>query len=97
MFKIKFNALINIISFLDFLLVLVSSIALYLLPEGYQGGRNPDYLTAEFLGGSKHVWQDIHIYSGWLILLLIVVHLLLHTGWIKCLSSIFKKENNNVK
>lgn len=94
MIKIKFNAIINIISFIDFLLVFISSLALYFLPQGYQGGRNLNYLTAEFFGGSRHFWQDIHTWSGWIMLGLILVHLLLHTGWLKCLPSIFKKTNN---
>lgn len=99
MIKTKFNAIINVISFIDFLLVLISSLALYFLPQGYQGGRNPNYLAETFLGGSRHLWQDIHNWSGWIMLALILVHLLLHTGWIKCLPNIFKKCNtqNNVK
>ena len=97
MLKIKFNAIINIISFIDFLLVHISSIALYVLPQGYQGGRNPNYLTAEFFGGSRHFWEDMHTWSGWIMLGLVFIHLLLHINWIKCLPNIFKRENNNIK
>ncbi|HPI67114.1 MAG TPA: DUF4405 domain-containing protein [bacterium] len=94
MSKIKFNAFVNIISFIDFILVLISSAALYFLPQGFQGGRNPNYLTANFLGGSRHFWEDLHNWSGWTMLALIFIHLLLHLNWLKYLPGIFKKNNN---
>lgn len=93
MSKIKFNAILNIVSSIDFLLVFISVLALQFLPKGFQGGRNVNYLSAEFLGGSRHFWENLHTYSGWVILALIFIHLLLHANWLKCLPGIFKKIN----
>jgi uncharacterized iron-regulated membrane protein len=92
MSKTKINALANILSFVDFILVLVSSIALSILPQGFQGGKNPNYLTAEFLGGGRHFWEDLHAWSGWIMLGLIALHLILHLNWVKCLPEIFSKK-----
>ena len=48
------------------------------LPPGSRGGRG---LT--MLGWDRHAWGDFHFYLGVSMSVLVVIHLLLHWGWVK--------------
>lgn len=50
----------------------------YKLPPGSRGGRG---LT--MLGMDRHEWGDLHFYVGLCMIVLVVVHLALHWGWLK--------------
>lgn len=67
-----------------FMAALVASITgvyfLYLPIGGYQGGRNPTFgLTVLF---DRATWDDLHTWSGVLMIIAGVVHLLYHWKWV---------------
>ena len=82
--KIQKNALVDIGAFIFFFPMTISGIAIDFMNRGggYEGGRNAAYI-AEILGMSKALWTDIHTVTGYAFVLLILVHLILHTGFIK--------------
>ena len=53
---------------------------LYVLVGGYQGGKNPLYdVTVLF---SRSTWDDLHLWGGVAMILIVLVHLLYHWGWV---------------
>lgn len=52
---------------------------------GYQGGRNPGFLT-EILGIQRTVWSDLHTWVSLVMIAGVVIHLLLHWNWIVCMT-----------
>ncbi len=50
----------------------------YRLPPRVRGGGG---LT--MLGMDRHQWGDLHFYTGVALGILVVVHVLLHWGWVK--------------
>ena len=62
--------------------ILSGAYFLYLPVGGYQGGRNPAYI-AEIFGMNKDLWIDIHTWTGYAFVILVLVHLLLHATFIK--------------
>ncbi len=81
--KIKLNMWVNIIAFLALIPIIVSSIVLFFK---LASGINP------FLGMNKALWVKIHNYFGWTFIGLILIHILLHIGWIKCIPSMMKSK-----
>jgi len=75
--RVKLNKYIDIVMMLVFIPVLLSSIALYILPSGPASG------LTEFLSINKSAWQNIHAVSGWLLIVLMLAHLVLHCQIIK--------------
>lgn len=61
---------------------MLSGIYLLFLPVGgFQGGRNPTHnLTILF---TRHTWDDLHTWSGVLMILIASVHLSLHWHWVE--------------
>jgi hypothetical protein len=60
--------------------VTLSSIYFLYFPNGYQGGRNPDYnVTLLF---TRTDWSLIHIWSGVVFILVILIHIPVHWKWI---------------
>jgi hypothetical protein len=53
---------------------------LYIPVGGYQGGKNPFYdVTVLF---SRGTWDDLHLWGGVAMILIVVVHLLYHWDWV---------------
>lgn len=75
------NWLVDASLFTSALLAMISGIYFLFLPVGgFQGGRNPAYnLTIIF---SRHTWDDLHTWSGVLMITAVVVHLSLHWQWV---------------
>ena len=82
--KLQKNALVDIGAIIVFFPMTISGIVIDFMNRGggYEGGRNAEYI-AEFLGMNKDIWIDIHTGAGYVFLLLIFVHLILHAGFIK--------------
>lgn len=81
--KAKINYFIDLVAVLFFLICAGSGlIMLFFLPEGIRHGG-----TQEFLGLSKNVWVDIHDFSGVIIIILVLVHLILHWNWLECMTN----------
>lgn len=91
------NFIVDLISFVDLLLLAVTgAIMKWVLPPGSGGGhgygfrrgRDPGEVKA-LLGLDRHDWGDIHFVLALLFLILILLHLILHWTWIKtCTKSL---------
>jgi cytochrome b subunit of formate dehydrogenase len=77
--------LLDAMIFLSGLVAALSGIYFLFVPSGgYQGGRNPMYgLTLLF---SRHTWDDLHTWSGVLMVAVAVVHFAIHWRWVKVMS-----------
>ena len=75
------NWMIDALVFSGALVASISGIYFLFLPVGgYQGGRNPMYgVTVLF---ERSTWDDLHMWSGILLISAAVVHILLHWKWI---------------
>ena len=82
--KIRANALVDISASIVFIPMTLSGVVIDLMNRGggYEGGRNPAYV-AEIFGMSKDLWIDIHTWTGYAFVILVLVHLLLHAAFIK--------------
>ncbi|MDY7041393.1 MAG: DUF4405 domain-containing protein [Chloroflexota bacterium] len=83
--KAKLNFTVDVLIFVAFVLSAISGLLLFAMPHGgYQGGRNPAYYqTVLFL--SRAAWNDLHVWSSFVMVAGAVVHLLLHWKWIACM------------
>jgi hypothetical protein len=76
--KIKLLIINDILLFLSALTVFLSAFVLkYGLPRVTGGQENA------FWGLVRHNWFDIHSYGGYIFGALLIIHLILHAGWIK--------------
>ena len=75
------NLVLDIVMLVVFIPSLVSGIVLWLVPQGYRGGRSAT--EAVLLGLSRATWNDIHTITGFALAALIVLHLLLHIPWMR--------------
>jgi preprotein translocase subunit SecY len=71
--------------FLSGLVAALSGIYFLFVPSGgYRGGRNPMYgVTILF---SRHTWEDLHTWSGVLMIAVAVLHFAIHWRWVKVMS-----------
>jgi hypothetical protein len=71
--------------FLSGLVATLSGIYFLFIPSGgYQGGRNPMYgVTILF---SRYTWDDLHTWSGLLMIIVAVLHFAIHWRWVKVMS-----------
>lgn len=71
--------------FLSGLVATLSGIYFLFIPSGgYQGGRNPMYgVTILF---SRHIWNDLHTWSGLLMIAVATLHLAIHWRWVKVMG-----------
>ena len=84
------NFIIDLISFVDMLvLVLTGIIMKYILPPGsggrgwaLHGGRGGDHIKT-FWSMTRHEWGDIHSYFAAALVVLMAGHIILHWTWIK--------------
>jgi hypothetical protein len=82
----RLNFTLNSLLFLAFIIVNLSGLIVWLvMPSGgYQGGRNPAYQMT-LINLSRHTWNDIHLWSGLAMILVLIVHISLHWKWIACM------------
>ncbi len=84
--KVKMNYLLDVVIAVAFLLSALTGIAfLFMGSGGYQGGRNPAFLTS-FLGLSREVWSDLHTLGSLVMITGVGVHLVFHWKWIVCVT-----------
>jgi len=89
------NFIIDLAAFLDLLcLACTGFIMKYILPPGsggrgrmFRGGRgageHANEQIKELWSMSRHEWGDVHFYLAVLFVVLMLVHIILHWGWIK--------------
>ncbi|HOZ35914.1 MAG TPA: DUF4405 domain-containing protein [archaeon] len=87
--KVKVNYFIDVPLALSFIIVAITSLILFFfLPSGV---RQAGYQM--FWGLTKHTWSQIHTISGFIMIILSLVHLILHFKWLTTMSkTIFKKK-----
>ena len=94
----KNNWLVDSVLLVSALLASISGIYFMYLPVGgYQGGRNPYYGIRILF--ERHTWSDIHIWTGILMIVVILIHIPLHWKWVKNMTKrtvreLFGKESN---
>jgi hypothetical protein len=84
------NFIVDLISFINMVCLAVTGFIIkYILPpglwglgHGFRGGRETDQIK-ELLSMTRHEWGNIHFYFALFFLALMVVHIVLHWGWIK--------------
>ena len=88
--KTRKKWLLDTIIFLSGLVAALSGVYFLFIPSGgYQGGRNPMYgLTLLF---SRHTWDDLHTWSGVLMIAVAVLHFVFHWRWVKVMSKLTVK------
>ena len=85
------NFIIDLVAFLDILgLIVTGFIIKYILPPGsggrgrmLRGGRGAGEEIRSLCSMTRHEWGDIHFYFAVVFTALVVVHIVLHWGWIK--------------
>lgn len=85
--KTKITYFIDIVMAFLLIVVTISSVALYLLPSGVRRGG-----WQLFLGITKKGWMSIHSWSGWLLIVLMIIHFLMHWKWVKEMTKNFFKK-----
>ncbi len=83
--QVRKKWLLDAIIFLSGLVAALSGIYFLFVPSGgYQGGRNLMYgVTILF---SRHTWEDLHTWSGVLMIAVAVLHFAIHWRWVKVVS-----------
>ena len=83
----RINYSLNILLFVTYFLATLSGLVVWLLlpAGGYQGGRNPFY-NATLFGLNRHGWNDLHLYIGLAMMVVVAVHLALHLNWLVCVA-----------
>jgi len=82
--KAKTNFVVDSVIAAAGVLSALSGIILFLVPGGYQGGRNPSY-GQEILFLDHHAWTDLHNWISILLVASVGLHIALHWKWIVCM------------
>jgi len=81
--KVQINRVVNLLLWLSTCLMTATGFMLaFRLPPGSRGGGG---LTA--WGWSRHEWGDLHLRNGYVFLILVILHLILHWRWFWCMTS----------
>ncbi len=84
--KAKLNYFVDLIIGVGFLPAAVTGIVfLFVGSGGYQGGRNPRYMT-QILSLSREVWKDVHTWSSLVMVGGVALHFVLHWNWLVCMT-----------
>lgn len=79
--KLRQNWLIDALLGLSALVAILSSIYFLIYPfGGYQGGRNPYYNIQLIF--DRYTWDLLHTWSGILMIMAALMHIVIHWGWI---------------
>ncbi|MBN1523786.1 MAG: DUF4405 domain-containing protein [Spirochaetales bacterium] len=94
--RAKINYAVDIMIGLGFIAAAISGIVLLLAGSGgYQGGRNPA-VSQSIMFLSRLEWKDIHNWSGIIMVIGTLGHLVLHWNWFVCTTkNLFSKKSNS--
>jgi Domain of unknown function (DUF4405) len=85
------NWLIDASLFTSALIAMLSGIYFLFFPiGGYQGGRNPAYNIIVLF--TRHTWDNLHTWSGVIMIAVVVIHLSLHWRWVVNMTRRMVKE-----
>lgn len=74
------NWLMDVGLFFSGLLAALTGIYFLYLPSGYQGGRNPMYNVQILF--ERATWDDLHTWSGVIMIVIAIIHIVLHWPWV---------------
>lgn len=88
----RINFTLNTLLFVSFFLANLTGLVIWLLlPQGgYQGGRNAAFIQL-FLGQERAVWGDWHLWSGLILIVVLMAHITNHWQWILCMLKRYTK------
>ncbi len=79
--KLRQNWWIDATLGISAVIAIFSSVYFLIYPDGgYQGGRNPYYNIKLIF--DRHTWDNFHTWSGVLMIMAAVLHIVIHWGWI---------------
>ena len=79
--KLRQNWWIDAVLGISALIAILSSIYFLIYPDGgYQGGRNPYYDIRLIF--DRYTWDLLHTWSGILMIMVALLHIVIHWGWI---------------
>jgi cytochrome b subunit of formate dehydrogenase len=80
--KSKINYIIDALMAVSFFITAVTGLILFFfLPSGVQQGR-----FQELWGMPKYIWTALHDWSGIILIIFVFIHIVLHWGWIACMT-----------
>jgi len=94
--RVKLNAIVDMVAFGALVLSVFTGIIPWtVLPSG-GGGPRAGQGTAHtvFLGLGRGEWRDFHTYASLAFAALMVIHLLLHWQWIRCVPRLFVRDRS---
>ncbi len=87
--RAKANYVIDILMEISFLITAATGIIKYVFLKPLAGGYHQSY----FLGVSKYQWSVLHDSSGFVLIALISLHLILHLKWLWMTTKSFLIKN----
>ena len=96
--KARLNAVVDSCAFVLVLAIVASGwVTWIVLPSGGGGPRAGQTAAHElFLGWDRGTWRSCHVYVGLAFVGLIVLHLLLHWAWIRCIPRFFARGQTRI-
>jgi cytochrome b subunit of formate dehydrogenase len=92
--KAKMNYFLDLAMVFLFLVSAFTGILLFFMGSGgFQGGRNPNFRN-NLLGIPRNSLRDFHNYSGIVLIIIILIHIILHFDWILNMTKSFFRKNN---
>jgi uncharacterized iron-regulated membrane protein len=88
MVRMRTNLVVDIVMLIVFIPSLLSGVILWLVPQGYRGGRAVS--EAALLGLTRATWNDIHTVTGFALAALVLLHLVLHIPWMRNAGKILR-------
>jgi len=74
---VKNKLIVDVLLFVDFLVLAVSGFIMNIFLPAYQHSGQKTFILA------RSVWLNMHNKAAWIFLILVVVHLILSWGWIR--------------
>lgn len=88
--RTRINFWIDALAFLSFVICAISGFAImggeHIRPS--ENGTETELMNADLLWGIAHpVWAHLHNLTGWILVVLVMVHLITHRRWISIMIS----------
>ena len=83
--KTRNNWLVNVTLFLGAVVAALSGVYFLIFTSGgFDGGRNAWYGVVILF--TRHTWEEIHTWGGLAMVAAVLIHLIMHWGWIKSMT-----------
>ena len=90
--KSKINYFVDLLMLISFIINAITGLIIFFfLPLGVRKGG-----YQEFLGIIKQNWVDVHNWSGFLLIIFVAIHLILHWNWfVRMTKSLIQRGNKD--